>query len=67
VLVGRPSLWALAAGGADGVASLLRWYQSELARTMALCGAATVGDLDRSLVRRSPGYAPMGAPMGRPQ
>ncbi|MGP0032398.1 MAG: alpha-hydroxy acid oxidase [Acidimicrobiales bacterium] len=53
VLVGRPSLWALAAGGADGVASLLRWYETELRRTMALCGAATVADLDRSLVRRA--------------
>jgi 4-hydroxymandelate oxidase len=57
VLVGRPGLWALAAGGSDGVASLLQWYMSELRRTMALCGAATVGDIDRSLVRRAPGWA----------
>ena len=54
VLIGRPSLWALAAGGADGVASLLRWYETELWRTMALCGAASVEDIDRSLVRRAP-------------
>jgi isopentenyl diphosphate isomerase/L-lactate dehydrogenase-like FMN-dependent dehydrogenase len=53
VLIGRPSLWALAAGGADGVASLLRWYETELRRTMALCGAATVEGIDRSLVRRA--------------
>jgi 4-hydroxymandelate oxidase len=66
VLVGRPSLWALAAGGSDGVASLLQWYQSELARTMALCGAATVGALHRSLVRRAPGYGPTGASAGGP-
>jgi 4-hydroxymandelate oxidase len=57
VLVGRPSLWALAVGGADGVASLLRWYASELQRTMALCGAATVDELDRSLVRRRSGWS----------
>jgi 4-hydroxymandelate oxidase len=57
VLVGRPSLWALAAGGADGVASLLHWYESELRRTMALCGAATVSQLERSLVRRAPGWS----------
>jgi 4-hydroxymandelate oxidase len=57
VLIGRPSLWALAAGGSDGVASLLRWYESELRRTMALCGAATVDQLDRSLVRRASGWA----------
>ena len=56
-LVGRPSLWALATGGADGVAALLRWYESELRRAMALCGAATVDALDRSLVRRAPGWA----------
>jgi 4-hydroxymandelate oxidase len=52
-LVGRPTLWALAVGGADGVASLLRWYETELRRTMALCGAATVEGIDRSLVRRA--------------
>jgi 4-hydroxymandelate oxidase len=57
VLVGRPSLWAVATGGSDGVAALLRWYESELRRTMALCGAATVEQLDRSLVRRAPGWA----------
>ena len=54
VLIGRPCLWALAAGGGDGVTSLLRWYETELRRTMALCGAATVEGIDRSLVRRAP-------------
>jgi 4-hydroxymandelate oxidase len=54
-LVGRPSLWALATGGAEGVAALLGWFESELRRAMALCGAATVDQLDRSLVRRTPG------------
>ncbi len=57
-LVGRPSLWAVATGGADGVAQLLGWYESELRRTMHLCGAATVDDIDRSLVRRARGWAP---------
>jgi 4-hydroxymandelate oxidase len=56
-LVGRPSLWALATGGAEGVAALLRWYETELRRTMALCGVATVDAIDRSLVRRAPGWA----------
>jgi 4-hydroxymandelate oxidase len=57
VLVGRPSLWALAVGGADGISALLAWYGSELERTMALCGAATIDAVDRSLVRRAPGWA----------
>jgi 4-hydroxymandelate oxidase len=53
VMIGRPALWALAAGGTDGVASLLRWYDAELRRTMALCGAAAIGQIERSLVRRA--------------
>jgi len=59
-LVGRPSLWALATGGADGVAALLRWYEAELRRAMALCGAATVDAIGRSLIRRAPGWALQG-------
>jgi 4-hydroxymandelate oxidase len=61
-LVGRPSLWALATGGADGVTALLHWYESELRRAMALCGAATVDAIDRGLVRRAPGWALGGTP-----
>jgi len=56
VLVGRPSLWALAVGGSEGIAGLLRWYESELRRAMALCGAARVDQIDRSLIRRAPGW-----------
>ena len=56
-LIGRPSLWALATGGAEGVAAMLRWYETELRRTMALCGASTVDALGRDLVRRTPGWA----------
>ncbi len=51
VLVGRPAVWALAQGGPDGVAALLAWFQRELVRIMALCGAATVDQLDGGLVR----------------
>ena len=60
-LVGRPSLWALATGGAAGITRLLRWYESELRRAMHLVGAPAVDALDRSLVRRAPGWA-----LGRP-
>ncbi len=62
VLVGRPSLWALANGGADGITNLMAWFGSELQRTMTLCGAATVADLDRSLLRRRSGFA-LGQPL----
>jgi 4-hydroxymandelate oxidase len=57
VLVGRPSLWALATGGDAGITGLLAWYEAELRRAMALCGATRVEDIDRSLVRRAPGWA----------
>ncbi|MHB8220916.1 MAG: alpha-hydroxy acid oxidase [Acidimicrobiales bacterium] len=60
VLLGRPVLWALATGGAGGVAGLLEWMESELGRVMALCGAPTVAGLDRSLVE--PGVGVPGGP-----
>lgn len=55
VMVGRPALWALATGGAEGVAGLLTWFQAELRRVLALVGAPTPADVDRSLVRRGQG------------
>jgi 4-hydroxymandelate oxidase len=42
--VGRPVLWALACGGADGVRDLLTGLTSDLAHEMALAGAATLAD-----------------------
>ena len=57
VLVGRPSLWAVATGGASGVSALLRWFETELKRAMALCGAGSVQAIDQSLVRPTPGGA----------
>ena len=41
-LVGRPVLWALATGGADGVRDLLTALTADLAHEMALAGAATL-------------------------
>lgn len=51
VLLGRPVMWGLAAYGADGVQSVLRMLQTELARTMVNVGKPTMASLDRSLVR----------------
>jgi len=52
VLIGRPFLWGLALGGADGVEHVLRMLLAELDLTMALSGAATVADLTPALLTR---------------
>ena len=41
VFLGRPPLWALACGGADGVRSLLTGLTDDLAHVMALAGAVS--------------------------
>lgn len=51
VLIGRPVLWALATGGAEGVATLLAGLTRELAHAMTLSGVTTVTDVPRDLVR----------------
>ncbi len=51
VLVGRPALWGLAAGGAEGVAAVLRRLVSEFREAMVLLGAATPSELGRDQVR----------------
>ncbi|MGN6325737.1 alpha-hydroxy acid oxidase [Pseudolysinimonas sp.] len=51
--IGRPALWALAAGGADGVAGLLSGLQEEVAVTLAGVGVGRIADLTREMVRRS--------------
>ena len=42
VFLGRPALWALACGGADGVRTLLEGLTDDLAHAMALAGATSV-------------------------
>lgn len=51
VLVGRPVLWGLAAGGEAGAALALGLLRAELDLAMALAGAPTVADITRDLVR----------------
>lgn len=51
VLVGRAHLYGLAAAGEPGVRHAIDILAGELRTSMALCGAATLADLDRSLVR----------------
>lgn len=52
VFVGRPVLWGLAVGGAEGVRRVLGLLRGELEHAMALCGQASVGGLDPELVSR---------------
>ena len=54
VLLGRPCLWGLAAGGAPGVTRALSLLGAELDQAMALCGCATVADISADLVRPGP-------------
>jgi 4-hydroxymandelate oxidase len=51
VLLGRPTVWGLAAYGAQGVQSVIELIQSALARDMAMCGKLSLKALDRSAVR----------------
>ncbi|MCC7346168.1 MAG: alpha-hydroxy-acid oxidizing protein, partial [Variibacter sp.] len=50
VLIGRPSLWGLAVGGADGVRDVLAHLRTELLRAMALTGTPTLADATPDLV-----------------
>ncbi len=53
VLIGRPYLWGLAAGGEQGVARVLAMLRAELELAMALAGCPTLASITRSLVTRS--------------
>ena len=50
VLVGRPVLWGLAAGGRAGVAAALGVLRRELDLAMGLCGCPDVASITRDLV-----------------
>jgi 4-hydroxymandelate oxidase len=54
VLVGRPVLWGLVHGGADGATAVLELLVAELEQAMALAGRPRAADLDPGLVTRVP-------------
>ena len=54
VLVGRPALWGLAVGGAEGAGRVLEMLREELELTLALCGCASPAELTRDHVQRAP-------------
>jgi 4-hydroxymandelate oxidase len=51
VLIGRPYVWGLAIGGADGATQVLEQLRLELESAMALCGVTSVDQVTRRLVR----------------
>src|SRR5436190_840867 len=53
VLVGRPYVYALAVGGADGVSALIQQLAAETDLTLALMGARSVNELDSSWIAAS--------------
>jgi 4-hydroxymandelate oxidase len=66
VLVGRPVLWGLSAGGATGVERVLSGLMAELRLAMALCGAVSPDEITADLIagHASPGPAGVGSPGG---
>jgi 4-hydroxymandelate oxidase len=50
VLLGRPVLWGLALGGADGVRHVLELLRDEFDLALALTGCRSPGELSRDLV-----------------
>lgn len=53
VLIGRLQIYALAVAGAMGVVHLLKLLTEELQMTMALCGCATLADINSRMLLES--------------
>ncbi len=60
VMIGRAYLYGLGAAGERGVDHVLHFLQDGMARTMALCGAASIKELDRDLIAGSGGAGRVG-------
>lgn len=50
VMAGRAYLWGLAAGGEQGVDTVLAWLHDDMVRTMHLVGAGDLTEVDRDLL-----------------
>ncbi len=53
VLIGRPYLYTLAAGGEAGVDRILEIFRGDMARTLSLMGCHAVSELDPSWLQQS--------------
>jgi isopentenyl diphosphate isomerase/L-lactate dehydrogenase-like FMN-dependent dehydrogenase len=58
VLIGRPVLWGLAAGGQAGVERVLETFRAELRRTLSLLGRPRASAVDCGAVTEIGGFAP---------
>jgi 4-hydroxymandelate oxidase len=52
VLIGRPYLYGLAVGGADGVSHVVRILEREFEAALALSGRTSVAGVDGSVIWR---------------
>jgi L-lactate dehydrogenase (cytochrome) len=57
VLIGRPYLWGLSAGGQAGVERIIDLFRDEMTRAMVLMGCPAVKTLDRDWVQSAGGVA----------
>ena len=62
VFVGRPVIWALACGGAEGVRDLLTGLTADLAHVLALAGAASVAEVPAAALPADAPGSPADAP-----
>jgi 4-hydroxymandelate oxidase len=51
VLIGRPYVYGLAVGGADGVSRAIDILRGEFEVAMALTGRPTISSIDKSVLR----------------
>lgn len=55
VMIGRPLLYGVSAGGEAGASRVLHVLHDELVRSMKLAGRTGIADVDASLLRAAPG------------
>lgn len=57
--LGKPVFFALSVGGEEAVVRMLEQLKTELEAAMALCGVASLADIDASLITRHPSGGPV--------
>jgi isopentenyl diphosphate isomerase/L-lactate dehydrogenase-like FMN-dependent dehydrogenase len=54
VMVGRPALYGVSAGGEEGVVRMLELLKDEISRALMLCGVADIRAIDRDILATDP-------------